>query len=171
MGCESLDRAGLVTHVLDDGRGGRPAVLAQVERHVNLSGLAIGRGNRPTNFTVDCHLDALNSGARQCLEVGNVRSNLCLVGRSEPAIALIDHDGRQRVGRLEAHLGVERLGRLGVAGQPAGRLIVLDVGDLGPEAGKNDYRDQPEGNDDILGPATAHGIGELSIHGRVSSVE
>ena len=55
------------------------------------------------------------------------------VGGRQPAVAAIDDDQRRELAALQALGDLERLGRLGVAGQERGRLVLLRVGELARE--------------------------------------
>ena len=79
--------------------------------------------------------------------------------------------GRDGVRVLERRQLVERPGRLGARGQPGGRLVVLDVGELGREAAGDDDDDEPHGQDDPLGDTAGELAGDLTMHGTTPSLD
>jgi hypothetical protein len=76
------------------------------------------------------------------------------VGGGQPALALVDDDrGRQLAARVALD-GLERLDRLGLAGEERDRLVLLRVLELAGEQPADDRRDEEEdaGDDELRAP-------------------
>ena len=137
-----------------------PPVLAEVERDQRLRGLAVLGRDRADHLAGD----AVDVGEllRVCLGRGEV------VG-AEAVGALVDDRGRDGVLALECLQLGERLGGLGVAGQPGGGLVVLHVDELGAEHARADPDDQPHGEHEPLDDGAGQLAGDLTMHGKTPS--
>ncbi len=155
VGGESRRAASILAHLIDHFGGRIPAVLAEIQGYVDLRRLTVTGRGEGHDLAVDAGDGVTELLAVEGLEPGGVGRDLGLVGLGQPALAFIDHESWKRVFGLEDSLGVQRLGGLGAVGKPAGRLVVLDTGQFGGEAAEDDDRDEPEGHDGVLGPATA----------------
>src|SRR5262249_19513024 len=103
-------------------RGAVPAFVAQVDLNNGLDALAVGRWYRALHRA---GADPLEAGERSCVggRLGPVRGG-------QAGGALVDNNRGEDVGRLEALLHVEDLGRLRVRRQPGTRVVLLGAGEL-----------------------------------------
>ncbi len=151
FGADRADEGGVVGRLAGDRRS-RASATGRV------AGFGAG-----TATTAGC-CRAVGDDAREALlgHLGDVRFDRLLVGHGEAVGAAVDDHRGGEFAVLEFLGGVQRLGRFGAAGQVGGGLVAFGVFELAGQvggSGRNEDRDEPDGEDDPLGLA-ASGEGE-----------
>jgi len=157
-----------------------PAVLAEVEREVDVGDLAVlGQQCRHVlALGLECRgaVGGEHAGVGDALDLGDLVGLLVdrrQVGLGEPSLAVVGDQGRDLVGVDLARELVGHPGRLSRGGDPGrllvvldvGELVVLDVGELAAEGTQHAGEHQHHDEDDPLGHGSGQLAGDLAVHG------